>query len=586
MANDDFEAAIGLYFEIGPTSGGAQQQASNTAATANRQSADPFGIGGGGGAGGGADYDDIRAPIQPQRTTLAFDDSGDYGGDYGGYDFGRGGGGGRGRGRGSRGGFGGFGAGDFGFDDEGNDPELEMALNMSRGDAGGGGGGDVGSGREHGADSTRSALRGMYDDFGETHDGSRRMDPGSVVEIGSGDDDNHNEYADDPVDVLAALETAGGISGASNLPMSRTGTSSSATAPAFAASAAAAAAAAAAPKSKFDELFEPPADLLHNAPLDTLLGWAKGQQKYAIVNLQDPTIFQCQVLNRDLWKDKRVRELIENSFLLTQYQIGSADYSNYVSLYGAVDVLPHIAILHHQTRARVAIVPQRAHQPDQFIDFLYDFLGGASTAYGAATQPPQPQRQAAGESARTENVRSDDLEQRMLEEAIAASLRDAEENQLKAEPIVVDSDVDDAANKAQSAIAASTAPAAAAPSSHWFDSIPATLLPSDTKPGPDATRIQVQFGDGARSTLVIRKDAHVRDILSHVRSMVIERAANSAEMEKQLSTTDCIELHFQAARGAKTTTRLSKMLDSTVTEAGLTMASLRVEVLGRDEEYD
>jgi uncharacterized protein YyaL (SSP411 family) len=37
-----------------------------------------------------------------------------------------------------------------------------------------------------------------------------------------------------------------------------------------------------------------------------------------MVNLQDPTEFACQVMNRDLWSEQAVKDVVNESFVFLQ----------------------------------------------------------------------------------------------------------------------------------------------------------------------------------------------------------------------------------------------------------------------------
>jgi hypothetical protein len=40
-----------------------------------------------------------------------------------------------------------------------------------------------------------------------------------------------------------------------------------------------------------------------------------------MINVQDPTEFACQVMNRDLWSDSFVKDIIRESFIFLQVKI-------------------------------------------------------------------------------------------------------------------------------------------------------------------------------------------------------------------------------------------------------------------------
>ena len=51
---------------------------------------------------------------------------------------------------------------------------------------------------------------------------------------------------------------------------------------------------------------------------------AKAQTKWLMVNIQEAGVFACQVLNRDLWSDPGVKEVVKENFIFLQVpQLGS-----------------------------------------------------------------------------------------------------------------------------------------------------------------------------------------------------------------------------------------------------------------------
>ena len=73
---------------------------------------------------------------------------------------------------------------------------------------------------------------------------------------------------------------------------------------------------------KLAELFRPPYSLMSSGSLDHNRQKAMSQGKWLIVNVQDPSEFQCQILNRDLWKDKEVQDFVRKNFVFIQVSTG------------------------------------------------------------------------------------------------------------------------------------------------------------------------------------------------------------------------------------------------------------------------
>lgn len=45
---------------------------------------------------------------------------------------------------------------------------------------------------------------------------------------------------------------------------------------------------------------------------------AKEKNKWLMINVQNPTEFACQVMNRDLWSDSFVKDIVKESFVFLQ----------------------------------------------------------------------------------------------------------------------------------------------------------------------------------------------------------------------------------------------------------------------------
>ncbi|KAJ3330602.1 hypothetical protein HDU93_000303 [Gonapodya sp. JEL0774] len=78
---------------------------------------------------------------------------------------------------------------------------------------------------------------------------------------------------------------------------------------------------------------------------------AQQRTKWILINIQDPTEFQCQVLNRDLWSNTAVKDAIKEHFLFMQFGSRSQERQKYVNLYKAYRY-PHVAIIDPGTGER------------------------------------------------------------------------------------------------------------------------------------------------------------------------------------------------------------------------------------------
>lgn len=76
-------------------------------------------------------------------------------------------------------------------------------------------------------------------------------------------------------------------------------------------------------RSRLGDLFRPPTDLSVSGSLQTAREFAKNQNRWLIVNLQDYGQFQSQTLNRDVWSDQHLRSIIKQYFVLWQVKLWS-----------------------------------------------------------------------------------------------------------------------------------------------------------------------------------------------------------------------------------------------------------------------
>eukprot|EP00916_Digyalum_oweni_P022831 GHVL01037807.1.p1 GENE.GHVL01037807.1~~GHVL01037807.1.p1 ORF type:complete len:285 (+),score=54.22 GHVL01037807.1:394-1248(+) len=73
--------------------------------------------------------------------------------------------------------------------------------------------------------------------------------------------------------------------------------------------------------------------------------------KWFLINIQDVDEFESHLLNRDVWKDEIVQDIVKERFVFWQRTCASSDGGMYVSRYAANinGNLPHIAVLDPRT---------------------------------------------------------------------------------------------------------------------------------------------------------------------------------------------------------------------------------------------
>ena len=77
------------------------------------------------------------------------------------------------------------------------------------------------------------------------------------------------------------------------------------------------------------DLFRPPLEILFKGSYEKSLAFATRSKRWLLVNVQDPGIFDCQLLNRDTWSDEGVKKLIKTSFVMIQLYVLTDQASEY-----------------------------------------------------------------------------------------------------------------------------------------------------------------------------------------------------------------------------------------------------------------
>lgn len=74
-------------------------------------------------------------------------------------------------------------------------------------------------------------------------------------------------------------------------------------------------------RNRLEDVFRPPTDLIFAGTFQMVKEFAKNENKWLIVNLQDNTEFACQVLNRDIWSYKELKAAIKKYFVFYQVSL-------------------------------------------------------------------------------------------------------------------------------------------------------------------------------------------------------------------------------------------------------------------------
>lgn len=69
---------------------------------------------------------------------------------------------------------------------------------------------------------------------------------------------------------------------------------------------------------RLEDLFRPPCDILFLGSFMEAREHAKSLNRWLLVNIQNPQEFSCQILNRDVWSNQQIQEIVKDHFVLWQ----------------------------------------------------------------------------------------------------------------------------------------------------------------------------------------------------------------------------------------------------------------------------
>ena len=320
------------------------------------------------------------------------------------------------------------------------------------------------------------------------------------------------------------------------------------------------------------EMYRPPFELMSQLPWDEARDEGKESEKWIIVNIQDPAIFDCQVLNRDIWKNPQIKETVKENFIFMQYSKDDPRGNKYVQYYfhtrDSQDAYPHIAIVDPRTGEQVKVwsgppVPK----PIDFLMQLHEFLDRYSLKANArnpvATRKPERKKVDVNRM----------TEEEMLEMAMQNSLdnnkgpRDDDPDALTKEPEVKGKGkgkvVDDDSTETTGV---ERAPATNGSDNSPFSQISASNPHTEPPNGPATTRIQFRTPDGKRQVRRFALSDPVRRIFEWLKASPVE-GKEGVEFE----------LIFMGKK-------LIDVLDLSIQDAGLRNGSVNVEFLDESDD--
>ncbi|XP_020295182.1 UBX domain-containing protein 7 [Pseudomyrmex gracilis] len=99
---------------------------------------------------------------------------------------------------------------------------------------------------------------------------------------------------------------------------------------------------------RLEDLFRPPCDILFLGSFMEARDHAKTLNRWLLVNVQNPQEFSCQILNRDVWSNQQIQDIVKDHFILWQVLSNTSDGRRYIDFYNVVGY-PYLAIVDPRT---------------------------------------------------------------------------------------------------------------------------------------------------------------------------------------------------------------------------------------------
>jgi UBX domain/Thioredoxin-like/UBA-like domain len=194
-------------------------------------------------------------------------------------------------------------------------------------------------------------------------------------------------------------------------------------------------------------LFRPPTDLIASDDWDSAMAAGQKDEKWLLVNMQRSDNFQCHILNRDVWANPELRDLVQAHFVFWQRDEQTEDGARYKQFY-PYEQAPHVAIVDPRSGERLIVWGGDGNTIDRdvLVRALTDFCGSHSLAADApdrlsavTSARNRTGRTRAGPSSATIDLDKDvmETEDAQIAAAIAASMESGG-------PIDIDDDFRDA----------------------------------------------------------------------------------------------------------------------------------------------
>lgn len=126
-------------------------------------------------------------------------------------------------------------------------------------------------------------------------------------------------------------------------------------------------------KKNFSTLFRPPIDLLFDGSFEASKVRACLVNKWVMLNVQSHDDFACKCLNRDLWSDETVKEIVKANFVFNQVYYDSVEGQKLINIYN-IHSYPFIGIIDPRTGEKLIQLQSNKIDSCSFCEKITSFL--------------------------------------------------------------------------------------------------------------------------------------------------------------------------------------------------------------------
>ena len=175
--------------------------------------------------------------------------------------------------------------------------------------------------------------------------------------------------------------------------------------------------------SPIERLFRQPTELMFNGTFESAKVEARLRNKWLLVNIQKSEQFASQALNRDLWTNPTIQQLVRQWFIFWQVNSYNIEGRQFVVFYH-VGIYPYICIVDPRTGEQLISFTTTNLTAQIFFDQIIKYISAHSSA-------PENDRTSSSLLGSSSSTPYDQSEEAQLKAAIDASLKTQTDNNNK-----------------------------------------------------------------------------------------------------------------------------------------------------------